>query len=42
MTDKLMQLFDCKGWPATPNGVRETGAHAARIDVAAALRKMWD
>jgi DNA helicase II / ATP-dependent DNA helicase PcrA len=42
MTEKLMQQFECKGWPATANGVRETGAHSARIDVAAALRRMWD
>ncbi len=42
MTEKLMQCFESKGWPEAPGGVRETAAHSARIDVAAALRKMWD
>jgi DNA helicase-2/ATP-dependent DNA helicase PcrA len=42
MTGKLMQCFESKGWPEAPGAVRETAAHSARIDVAAALRKMWD
>jgi ATP-dependent DNA helicase UvrD/PcrA len=42
MTDKLMQYFECKGWPNAPGGVRDTAAHTARIDVASALRKLWD
>jgi DNA helicase-2/ATP-dependent DNA helicase PcrA len=42
MTDKLMPYFESKGWPEAAGGVRETAAHTARIDVAAALRKMWD
>jgi DNA helicase-2/ATP-dependent DNA helicase PcrA len=43
MTDELLQRFEQKAWPATPNvpEVKRSDTKV-RIDAAAALRAMWD
>ncbi|HEY0684419.1 MAG TPA: ATP-dependent helicase [Steroidobacter sp.] len=43
MTDRLMQCFEQKAWPATPNVPSSPASETkVRIDAAAALRAMWD
>lgn len=43
LTDQLMQCFEPKAWPATPNTPNNKASDTkVRIDAAAALRAMWD
>lgn len=43
MTDRLMQCFEQRAWPATPQTPNNKGSETkVRIDAAAALRAMWD
>jgi DNA helicase-2/ATP-dependent DNA helicase PcrA len=43
LTDRLMQCFEQRAWPATPQTPNNKGSETkVRIDAAAALRAMWD
>ena len=43
LTDQLMQCFEQRAWPATPQTPDNKGSETkVRIDAAAALRAMWD
>nr|WP_298722436.1 ATP-dependent helicase [uncultured Steroidobacter sp.] len=43
MTDQLMQCFEQRAWPATPQTPNSPASDTkVRIDAAAALRAMWD
>lgn len=43
MTDQLMQCFEQRAWPATPQAADNKASETkVRIDAAAALRAMWD